>query len=204
MIRKLGKFLLYVILLVVFVASIFAFFLPKMTDYKLAVVRSGSMEPAMPVGSLALMEPVEPNQIKVGDIIAFKPFFDPQTIVSHRVVEVLRNPPILEFRTKGDANEDPDIFAVSSNFVVGRVTFDIPYLGYALVESKPYVRSEFGFALFIVIPTLLLVGIAVKDMGFMLNPSKARRAKRLKERRERRSRRRSLVYGRSTLARSFR
>lgn len=188
--RRLGKALIYMVLVLVVVAVGLIFLLPTILGFNLAVVYSGSMEPAMPVGALALMEPIDPSGIKVGDIIAFNPVYDPDTIVSHRVVEVLGDGASIEFRTKGDANEDPDVLSVPAANVLARVNFNIPYMGYALVRVGDYTRSQLGFALLVCLPTLSLIGIAIRDVNVMRNPRKKRLAK-LKERNKRRNKRKS-------------
>ena len=183
--RRLVNWLTIIVLGFLFLAVIITIVLPTVLSAKLAVVYSASMAPAMPVGALALMEPIDPAEIKVGDIIAFNPPRDPDVTVSHRVVEVLSDGASLEFRTKGDANEDPDLFSVPAANVLGRVNFNIPYMGYGLARTGDYTRSRLGFVLLVCLPTLSLIGIAVRDINVMLNPRKKRLAK-LKERRERR------------------
>ena len=44
---------------------------PKTMGYQLYTVVSGSMEPAVPTGSLVYIKYVEPGDIETGDIIAF-------------------------------------------------------------------------------------------------------------------------------------
>jgi signal peptidase len=160
--------------------------LPAVFASSLAVVYSGSMEPAMPMGAIAVMEPVDPAKIKVGDIIAFDPTWDATDVtISHRVIEVLE----AGFVTKGDANEDPDFEIVPPANVIARVRFNIPDLGYVLARISKYTTGRAGFAFFIALPTVLLIGSAMRDMNFMLSPGKkrARRRKKILERRKKRS-----------------
>ncbi|MFC1864811.1 signal peptidase I [Chloroflexota bacterium] len=172
------------------VLSVFAFILlPAAFHSRLAVVYSGSMEPLMPTGAVAWMEPVDPERIKVGDIIAFNPHWDPEATVSHRVIELVSTP-TLGFRTKGDANEDPDPDIISADSVLARVSFNMPELGYFLNRVSKYTTRRYGFALFIALPTILLIGGAVIDMNTMLSPGKQRKRK-LKERRERRNKKKA-------------
>ena len=173
--------------LLVLVAILFVL-LPAVFASRLGVVYSGSMAPEMPVGALAWIEPVDPAQIKVGDIIAFNPPWDPDATVSHRVIEVVDGE-ILSFHTKGDANEDPDFDVVPADHVLARVSFNIPNLGYVLGYIRQYTRGPLGFTLSIALPTVLLIGSSVRDMNFMLSPAK-RRARQRKKMMERRKRRR--------------
>ena len=140
----------------------------------------------MPLGALAWIEPVDPATIEVGDIIAFNHALDPEVTMSHRVVEVLED----GFQTKGDANEDPDLWAVPAANVIGRVRFHIPHLGYVLERIGDYTRSRLGFALLICLPSVLLISSAITDLNFMLAPGKGR-ARRQKKMLERRMKRRS-------------
>ena len=52
-------------LVIVFSVSV----LPRITGAQALIVLSGSMEPALPVGSVVIAGPVEPHEIDVGDII---------------------------------------------------------------------------------------------------------------------------------------
>lgn len=91
-------------------------------------VVSGSMEPMIPVGSLVYVEPVRPEEIAAGDVIAFR---SGSSVVVHRVME--NKPDDREFVTKGDANEAEDIYAAAYSDLIGRVFSHIPVLGSLLV-----------------------------------------------------------------------
>ena len=43
------------------------------TGHGVVVLRSGSMAPGMPVGSLALIESVEPGEVRAGDVVTVEP-----------------------------------------------------------------------------------------------------------------------------------
>ncbi len=97
---------------------------PKLLGYEVFSVISGSMEPAIPAGSIVYVEDAEGKEIEPGDIIAFKKDGD---TVTHRVVENRVSDG--EFITKGDANASDDIFPVRYKELIGRVKRHIPYLG---------------------------------------------------------------------------
>jgi signal peptidase len=144
------------------------------------------MEPAMRAGALAVMLPVDAEDVKVGDIIAFDPPWDPDVIVSHRVIGV-RYDGQLSFDTKGDATEDSDPYYVPARNVHGRVILSVPYLGYAASSVIGYVRTWLGFVTLVCIPTVILFGSAIRD----INRSHDVRLKRLARRRERQQKWRS-------------
>ena len=139
----------------------------------------------MRAGALAVMLPVDADDVKVGDIIAFDPPWDsnPDVTVSHRVIGVYHDEDIL-FDTKGDATEDSDPYYVPAQSVHGKVLFSIPYLGYVTNSVIGYVRTWLGFVTLVCIPTVILVGSAVRDV----NRSQNVRLRRLNRRLERQRR----------------
>ena len=90
-------------------------------------VVSGSMEPAIPVGSVIFVEPVEPETIQEGEVIAFR---SRGNVISHRVVSnyVVSG----EFVTKGDANREEDMNPVKYGELVGKVFLHYPVIGHVL------------------------------------------------------------------------
>jgi signal peptidase I len=76
------------------------------TGMRPLVVRSGSMEPTIPTGSMVLVQRITAAEISVGDIVAVER--PDHTRVTHRVVDIERHGETAELTLKGDANEDPD------------------------------------------------------------------------------------------------
>ena len=183
--KRAGKWAGNIILGLVLCAVLFAFLIPTAFSGSLAIVRSSSMEPAMRAGALAMMLPVDAEDVKVGDIITFDPPWDPdpEVIVSHRVIGVYYNEDII-FDTKGDATEETDPYWVPADSVQGRVVFSVPYLGYAANSIVGYVRTWLGFVTLVCIPVVILVWSAIRDM----NRSQDVRLKRLARRLERQRR----------------
>jgi signal peptidase len=97
--------------------------------YELFSIRSGSMEPSMPVGSLTFVATGE-SMPEVGDMAAFR--LPSGIVVTHRVVEVIDGDSGRFLRTRGDANAKPDPALVPSSAVVGVVAFHVPLLGFLL------------------------------------------------------------------------
>jgi signal peptidase len=183
--KRLGKWLSYIILglAVIFFAMILL--MPTVFTGSMAIVRSSSMEPAMPAGAIALMLPVDPEKVKVGDIIAFDPPWDPDVTVSHRVIDIQHDGQIL-FDTKGDATEQPDPYYVPAEHVHGKVIFNVPHLGFAVNYMTEYVRSWWGLILFVALPSMLLVGSVIRDTTRSTNRRHKQMQKLLKRRQRRR------------------
>ena len=124
------------------------------------IILSESMVPTMLIGDAVIMQKVQPEDIKVGDIIAFYPKDDAKTSVSHRVIEIYNNDGKLYFQTKGDNVEHKDPFIVDSKNLIGRAVFKIPYLGYMTKFSK----SPMLFLIFTVVPSIIIVLDEVRKM----------------------------------------
>lgn len=99
-------------------------FLPQIMDMSVYNVVSGSMEPAIPMGSMIFVRPARANEIERGEVIAFS---SNGVVVAHRVMENRRQEN--QFITKGDANELEDINRVDYADLLGRVEYHIPMLG---------------------------------------------------------------------------
>lgn len=107
-------------------------------DYSF-VVQSGSMSPAIMTGDLVVVERVDPATIVPGDVVTYITL--DSAPVTHRVVGVEEAPTgDIQFVTKGDANDISDD-PVPANYVLGRVTLVIPYLGHLLLFGS----TPFGF-----------------------------------------------------------
>ena len=115
--KKVGKVLGYIVIsvLVLLVILIGIVFVQKKTNpdeiptilgYKPFIVLSGSMETELYKGDLAIVKNVDVNDLKVNDIIAFKD--TDNYIVTHRIVEIIKDNGVTKFVTKGDNNNIKD------------------------------------------------------------------------------------------------
>lgn len=104
---------------------------PLTGRYQLLAVRSGSMAPALPVGSIVVVRPIDPSTVRVGDVLSLeRAGAEP---VSHRVVEIVEPGEQPVVRTKGDANAAADPGAVRlTGTTAWRVRAVVPWAGTAL------------------------------------------------------------------------
>lgn len=95
--------------------------------------------------------------IEVGDVVTFRrsgAVGGPGTDrVTHRVVDVVRTGDGVAYRTRGDANDDPETTLVEPSQVVGEVWFHVPYVGRLVL----FARTTTGLALLVVAPGVLLL-----------------------------------------------
>lgn len=116
----------------VVIVVIFALLLhgPQLFGIRTYCVLSGSMGKAHPTGALIYVAPTDPAKLQPKDVITYQRPGAPLT--THRIVELVpdeNDPSVIRFRTKGDANEEPDGPLVEYSHVVGKVLFSIPGLG---------------------------------------------------------------------------
>jgi len=136
--------------------------------YRPFVVLSGSMEPRIHVGSVLLSRRVDPAVVNDGDVITFvTPSMqeagaaaDPDSLTTHRVVNVTQAGGKPSFTTRGDANEDIDPWIVPAESVLGREVVSVPYFGYV----SRFASTKTGLLALIVCPALLLIGMEIVTM----------------------------------------
>jgi signal peptidase len=88
------------------------------------VILTGSMEPAIFPGDVAIMQKVDGSSIKVGDVIQY---WKGDVFIIHRVIHIESTG---EFKTKGDNNSAPDSQLVTPGQVKGKMVVVIPKIGY--------------------------------------------------------------------------
>jgi signal peptidase len=133
---------------------------PRFLPYQALVVRSGSMSPAIPTGSVVFYHHIPADQVKVGQVIVFSEPGAPDRQVTHRVYQIKEGPTGRYFVTKGDANgaaDDWRVPAVGTGWVAG---FHVPVLGYVLA----YLQSPLARLLLLLIPALALGGITLYEI----------------------------------------
>jgi signal peptidase len=97
------------------------------------VVSSGSMEPVLQINDVLIVRDAGSwDDLKVGDIIVFKPEGGDKVIV-HRIAEItVDNHGDRTIRTKGDANPTSipgTDFPIRENNYIGRVVYVVPGIG---------------------------------------------------------------------------
>jgi signal peptidase len=103
---------------------------PKLVGGVPITILSGSMRPTMPPGTVIVVRPVEPQRIRIGDVVTYQATSDKPMLVTHRVTEVTRSPEgRLGFTLQGDNNDAPDE-PVRPEQIRGRVIYAVAYFGW--------------------------------------------------------------------------
>jgi signal peptidase len=126
--------------------------LPYLFGNRSLTVMSGSMEPTLGVGDVLIVEKISPVETRIGDVVTFRDPADPTRLITHRVRDLEIANGLVKFETKGDANTSVERWRIPSNGTIGRATYHVPKIGYALF----WIRGRFGRLMFVVIPALLL------------------------------------------------
>ena len=116
--------LLGTLILVLVIVACLPMVVPQAMGYQVYNIVSGSMAPAIPIGSVIFVERVEATEVQPDDVIAF---YSGNSVITHRVVsnQVVEG----TFITKGDANETEDLAPIPYSMLAGRVVKHYPVLG---------------------------------------------------------------------------
>ena len=158
MMRKKIKEIMFTLILAALLtpAIIYAITL-VVNGYSSSIIMSGSMEPAIPIGSIVVVTSVDPDIVKVGDIIVFQ---RDNSKTLHRVIDKIAENTSYCFETKGDANEYPDQRLVQPEEVRESLLLIIPYYGYLLY----FAGTPIGFVFMVIVPAAFLIGNEVKKI----------------------------------------
>lgn len=132
---------------------------PQTDRFHLYVVMSGSMEPVLHTGSLVIVNPIAPELLAKNDMITFKGFDGSDKLITHRIVTVNQGDQI-SFTTRGDANDVNDPQPVSAKDVIGKVSFNIPYIGYLMNFAK----TKIGLLVLIIIPGIFIIILEMRKL----------------------------------------
>lgn len=133
--------------------------------FSLFRVVTGSMEPAMPVGTVLITKDTPISQIQVGDIVTFRSqkngMFN--VVVTHRVISVQEGRSgKLYLETKGDANTSADASFVDEDYLIGKVIF---FTGQNNILTKilSFITGRIGFLACIVLPCVIIGTLIMRD-----------------------------------------
>ena len=147
-VKKGGKFfpalcnIIGTLILIAVIATSLPLTVPRLLGFEIYSVVSGSMEPALPMGSIVYVEHVEPETVEPGDIIAYNV---DGSVITHRVME--NHFVEGEYVTKGDANEKEDFSNVHYRDLIGRVKYHFPVIGHYLMLYSQQVTKVYLLAL---------------------------------------------------------
>lgn len=156
--RKRIKEIVSIVIVVALLTPAIIYAIPFIVDgYYSSVIMSSSMEPTIPIGSIVVVKRVNPDDVKVSNIIVFQRS-DSKTL--HRVIDKIVENDTYYFKTKGDANENPDPWIVQPEQIQGSLLLTIPYYGYLIY----FAGTPIGFILMVIIPATLLIANEIRKI----------------------------------------
>ncbi len=134
-------------------------FVPAMLGMERYVITGGSMTGTYDRGSVVFDRVVAPKDLRVGDVITYKPppTAGPRGFVTHRIVAIKTLHGRRVYRTKGDANRtrDPWVFTLPAAGQA-KVAFGVPFVGYVVAAL-----SERAVRMVVIGLPALLIAFAV-------------------------------------------
>jgi len=122
-------------------------------------VLTGSMEPGIKPGDIVVTRGIDASNnsnLSIGDVIAFLPYPDDPTVVTHRIVGITVKDGESFYVTKGDNNNDVDPWGpVVASHVRGEAMYVVPKLGYV----KQWFGAHAGVS--VTVAGVLLIGYGV-------------------------------------------
>jgi len=161
--HRLGQIIYGAVLVVMLTlcAALGAAALTRPLGYGLLVVHGGSMEPAVPNGSLAVVRWLDAVELEAGNMIVLtRDGEDAARPRLHRVTGVAVDGDRIAVRTKGDANatEDPGLHILQARVAVP--VRHVPYLGVAF----GFMTTPLGWLLGVALPAAALCALAIRDI----------------------------------------
>jgi len=157
-VKKIYKPLIFVMMLLLLAAAVAVYSGPHF-GWRIDSIVSESMAPEMGKGTLVVAGVVKAEEVRVGDIIIYRPVAIGESDVCHRVIEIKHNSPF-QFITKGDAQDSPDPFPVPGENLLGKVLYHVALLGYSVLFMKTFP----GFLICLVLPGFTAVAICFRSI----------------------------------------
>lgn len=154
--KTIKDFILVFITAFIIILAVMMIFI-KILGWNILSVDSNSMSPQIPIDTLVIVQPVNAQDIQIGDVITYI-YNEEGILVTHRVTDIDQS--TQTFTTKGDANNTDDPSPVHWDNLVGKVKIVIPQIG------KPirFLKDENNRPLVIMMIILCITPIALDEI----------------------------------------
>lgn len=136
---------------------------PAATGSTPLTVLTSSMEPTLPPGTLVIVKPAEPSDIRVGEVMTYQLESGKAVYATHRVTaKSTSSNGEVTFTTKGDNNDVEDPGAVREVQILGEVWYSVPWIGYInnmVGGSRGWLVPTIAIGLFLYAGYMLASGV---------------------------------------------
>ena len=168
--RKTLKLFGWLLISVLSIVFLFVLVTTQFLHWRFDAVTTGSMSPTFKIGGVVIIHPITASQVTTGDVVTFRMPVGAPVLVTHRVVEQVREAGALYFQTRGDGVPENDSYLVPAQNVVGKVLCYLPYLG----RLARFVATLPGMILFLIFPAVLLIWMEYRNITRLLKLRLAR------------------------------
>jgi signal peptidase len=144
------------LLLLVVALALAAVGIPKATGSVPLTILTSSMTPNLPPGTLIVVQPVDPGDLRIGDVATYQIRSGEPGVITHRILSIgTTTTGDRTFTFQGDNNRSADPEQITAGQIQGRVWYSLPLLG--------YLNSAVGVNRTWMVPALaaVLIGYAV-------------------------------------------
>lgn len=131
--------------------------------YTLLSVQTGSMAPVLEPGDAVLLHRVDPETLRLGDVITYRTENGKDVTITHRMIEVA---PDGWITTQGDENAVADA-PIDPSRVIGRAEQRYPNAGFAL----DFMRSKPGLIVLVYAPATVLIALEMRRLSAYFQPA---------------------------------
>lgn len=135
---------------------------PSVFGIKPFMVLSGSMETEIKKGDLIITREINPEELEIGKVIAFRDAAG--TVTTHRIIDIVVKDGETFFITKGDNNSTQDRNLVSLKDVEGIYLFRIPGIGSMM---KSLSQTTTIVILVFIITVIFVVGFIISNKKYV-------------------------------------
>ena len=129
--RYVGLGLSVAVLLLVVLLAAAAIVIPRLAGAVPLTVLTSSMEPSLPPGTLIVVQPVDPDDLVIGDVVTYQIRSGASAVITHRIIGITSATATgRSFELKGDNNGAPDADPVVDAQIQGRLWYAVPLIGF--------------------------------------------------------------------------
>ena len=119
------------VLAFVVLVGVLVIVIPAVSKSTPMTILTQSMIPTYPPGTLVIVRPTDPQQVRIGDALTYQLKSGEPDVVTHRVTAVnTSSTGDVTFITQGDNNALPDAKPVLPVQIRGTVWYSVPWIGY--------------------------------------------------------------------------